>query len=336
MVNDLPYRREQQEERRKLFSACDPNGNGFASFAEIDNILSQKYGFKQDQKMIMLDCFNQAKNLGGGTGRGADYIEAKEFRVFLELVMKALGGPSAAAAKHNASSGAHAQMQATPKNFSRSMPKIQPLQTTKNWNADLPYQRERQNERHRLFSLCDPNGNGYCSFAEIDNTLSKQFGFKQQEKMKMLECFNAVKNYTGQDRGVAGDYIESKEFRVFLELVAKALRIQPRAQHLEEGTLQSLYAMIRPEMHQAVQVWMKQAGEHEKRGMLRLARAANPGVVASVGMARKGLPSASEIPYHLSKNKSAMGIDLAGSSAGMVMMKSQSSPNLKLPSIGSY
>eukprot|EP00929_Paragymnodinium_shiwhaense_P057246 TRINITY_DN2864_c0_g1_i1.p1 TRINITY_DN2864_c0_g1~~TRINITY_DN2864_c0_g1_i1.p1 ORF type:complete len:456 (+),score=152.55 TRINITY_DN2864_c0_g1_i1:101-1468(+) len=89
---DLPYQRENQDERRELFSRCDPNGNGYASFAEIDNILSQKYGFRQAQKMVMLDCFNQAKNYGGqDTGRGADYIEAKEFRVFLELLQQALG-----------------------------------------------------------------------------------------------------------------------------------------------------------------------------------------------------------------------------------------------------
>lgn len=332
---NLPYQREKQEERAKLFSLCDPNGNGFSSFAEIDNILSQRFGFKQEQKMIMLDCFNQAKNYGGGTGRGADYIEAKEFRIFLELVAKALGPANQpAASRHSAP-----QASATPQmKVSRSMPKIQPLATTQNWNADLPYQRERQDERRRLFSMCDPNGNGYASFAEIDNVISKQFGFKQREKMKMLECFNAVKNFGGDDRTVGAEYIEIKEFRLFLELVAKALGIKPRAQHLEEGTQHSLYALIRPEMHHAVDLWMKQAGEHEKRGMLRLARAANPGVVASVGYHRKGMPLASEIPYHLSKNKSAMGLDLslAGSSAGMGMMKSQSSSGLKLPSIGSY
>lgn len=334
MVADLPYQREKQAERAKLFSVCDPNGNGYASFAEIDNIISVRYGFKQAEKMIMLDCFNQCKRLAGDAGRGADYIEAKEFRLFLELVVKALG---ASAPSNSAGAAKSSQAAASPMKVSRSMPKIQPLATNSNWNADLPYQRERQAERQQLFQICDPNGNGYCSFAEIDSIISKRFGFKQKEKMKMLECFNAVKNFAGGDHTAGADYIEYKEFRVFLELVAGALGIKPRAAHLQEGTQHSLYALIRPEMHHAVDMWMKQAGEHEKRGMLRLARAANPGVVASVGFHRKGMPMASEIPYQEGKfskqhKLSAMGLDLAGTG----LMKSQSAPGLKLPSIGSY
>eukprot|EP00929_Paragymnodinium_shiwhaense_P090561 TRINITY_DN5073_c0_g3_i1.p1 TRINITY_DN5073_c0_g3~~TRINITY_DN5073_c0_g3_i1.p1 ORF type:complete len:308 (-),score=78.59 TRINITY_DN5073_c0_g3_i1:303-1226(-) len=86
----LPYQREKLEERKKLFSSCDPNGNGYASFAELDNIISKRCGFKQDQKMIMLKCYNEMKNYGMDGGVSDDYIEAKEFRMFLEKLAKAL------------------------------------------------------------------------------------------------------------------------------------------------------------------------------------------------------------------------------------------------------
>eukprot|EP00929_Paragymnodinium_shiwhaense_P090560 TRINITY_DN5073_c0_g2_i1.p1 TRINITY_DN5073_c0_g2~~TRINITY_DN5073_c0_g2_i1.p1 ORF type:complete len:306 (-),score=52.03 TRINITY_DN5073_c0_g2_i1:237-1154(-) len=86
----LPYQREKLEERKKLFSLCDPNGNGYASFAELDNVISRRCNFKQDQKMIMLKCFNEMRNYGMDGGLSDSYIEAKEFRMFLEMLAKSL------------------------------------------------------------------------------------------------------------------------------------------------------------------------------------------------------------------------------------------------------
>merc|ERR1740130_2246261 len=72
-----------------------------------------------------------------------------------------------------------------------------------------------------------------------------------------------------------------------------------RSEHLEQGVHASLYALVRPDMHHAIDEWLKTAGEHEKRGMIRLARAANPQLLGAIQVKRKGLPLASEIPYHL-------------------------------------
>lgn len=85
---------------------------------------------------------------------------------------------------------------------------------------NLPFQPERHQERDAMFQRCDPNGNGYCSFAEIDACF-RNMGVGEHQKMTMLHCFDQTKNYGGKESGVAADYIEHKEFRIFLELLAQ-------------------------------------------------------------------------------------------------------------------
>eukprot|EP00747_Dinoflagellata_sp_TGD_P025671 gnl/TRDRNA2_/TRDRNA2_131410_c0_seq1.p1 gnl/TRDRNA2_/TRDRNA2_131410_c0~~gnl/TRDRNA2_/TRDRNA2_131410_c0_seq1.p1 ORF type:complete len:117 (-),score=38.32 gnl/TRDRNA2_/TRDRNA2_131410_c0_seq1:71-421(-) len=94
---------------------------------------------------------------------------------------------------------------------------------------ELPFQKERLDERKALFKDCDPNGNLYCSLAEIDAILSDDakwdYGDISPEDRNscMLHAFDTAKNFGGDQRGCASDYIEHKEFRIFLELFVKKL-----------------------------------------------------------------------------------------------------------------
>ncbi|CAE6961723.1 PTAC2 [Symbiodinium sp. CCMP2456] len=53
--------------------------------------------------------------------------------------------------------------------------------------------------------------------------------------------------------------------------------------HMKMGTEESLKTLMRPHMHHAIDTWMAQVGDTEKRGLLRLMRMAHPAVVCSHG-----------------------------------------------------
>ncbi|CAE7567589.1 unnamed protein product [Symbiodinium sp. CCMP2592] len=46
--------------------------------------------------------------------------------------------------------------------------------------------------------------------------------------------------------------------------------------HMKMGTQESLKTLMRPHMHHAIDTWMAQVGDTEKRGLLRLMRMAHP------------------------------------------------------------
>ena len=75
------------KQRKKLFRDMDPNGNGFLSLAEIDKgILDLGLDGLFNCKPAIIKAFQHAKNYGGKDKKGtnkADYVERKEFRVFL-------------------------------------------------------------------------------------------------------------------------------------------------------------------------------------------------------------------------------------------------------------
>jgi hypothetical protein len=207
---DLPYQRDKLKERQALYALCDKNGNGYCSVAEIDAVMKSKFKFGDAQKMPMIHAFDEAKNYGGKErGVNADYIEHGEFRVFLELLRKKLGMkvvPQSPAKEH----------------LLINHPQVK-MGKSKAFTADLPYQPERLEERKALCAACDPDGNGYCSVASIDAVLRAKYGFGEAQKMKMIDAFNEAKNFGGKERGVSADYIEHKEFRVFLETLCKKL-----------------------------------------------------------------------------------------------------------------
>jgi len=160
--------------------------------------------------MPMIHAFDEAKNYGGKErGVDGDYIEHGEFRIFLEILMKKLGMkvvPQAPAKE----------------NLMITHPKVKSKQA-RAFKVDLPFQHERLAERNKLFSECDPNGNGYCSVAEIDAVFRRKFGFGEAQKMPMIHAFNETKNYSGKEQGVSSEFIEHSEFRVFMENLAKKL-----------------------------------------------------------------------------------------------------------------
>jgi hypothetical protein len=68
-----------------------------------------------------------------------------------------------------------------------------------------------------MFKDMDPNGNGFLSLAEIDKGIL-DLGLEGLFKAKpaIMKAFNAAKDYGGDESGHAADYVEKKEFRIFL------------------------------------------------------------------------------------------------------------------------
>ena len=99
----LPTERTEdaKAQRLELFRACDPNGNGYLSLAEVDKGLteaglmaSSDHSTVLNQKVLMR-AFQAAKIVSddkssAGGGRGADYIETNEFRLLLVYLQKYL------------------------------------------------------------------------------------------------------------------------------------------------------------------------------------------------------------------------------------------------------
>lgn len=91
---------EQQEKRRKLFAAFDPNGNGFLSLAEIDKGCRDVLKLPQlfDAKPVLIRAYTAAKNAHRKVQHSGeadefpvrrpgldsdDYVELPEFRLLL-------------------------------------------------------------------------------------------------------------------------------------------------------------------------------------------------------------------------------------------------------------
>lgn len=63
------------------------------------------------------------------------------------------------------------------------------------------------------------NGNGYVSLAEIDkwaNDQGKRMAVVYQSKQVMLRAFNAAKDHYKSKSELGPDFIEKKEYRIFL------------------------------------------------------------------------------------------------------------------------
>ena len=101
----LPTERTEdaKAQRLELFRACDPNGNGYLSLAEVDKGLTEAGLMASSSsnrptvlnKKVLMRAFQAAKSVSddksaGGGGRGADYIETNEFRLLLVYLQKYL------------------------------------------------------------------------------------------------------------------------------------------------------------------------------------------------------------------------------------------------------
>mmetsp|Transcript_46731 Transcript_46731/g.111137 ORF Transcript_46731/g.111137 Transcript_46731/m.111137 type:complete len:106 (+) Transcript_46731:79-396(+) len=93
-------------------------------------------------------------------------------------------------------------------------------------------------------------------------------------------------------------------------------------EHIDLGTEQALKRLLRPEMHHAIQQWMAQAGEMEKRVFVKLARQADCSVLNDIEKprGRPGPPTASMVDK--TRYKETIGLKTGS------LSKSQSSPML--------
>ena len=85
----LPCKKKDPEEkaqRKKIWSQMDNNGNGYCSLAEIDKGIRDVLQCDElfDAKPAIMRAFQYAKDFCPGKSKyGADYVEFREFRVFL-------------------------------------------------------------------------------------------------------------------------------------------------------------------------------------------------------------------------------------------------------------
>jgi len=85
----------------------------------------------------------------------------------------------------------------------------------------LPYQRPRLEERKKMFSEFDVQGNGYISLAEADKGIRDVLQLEElfDAKPAIMRAFQASKNYGGDPGGLGVDYIQKREFRIFLQFL---------------------------------------------------------------------------------------------------------------------
>eukprot|EP00441_Pelagodinium_beii_P041971 CAMPEP_0197633768 /NCGR_PEP_ID=MMETSP1338-20131121/10056_1 /TAXON_ID=43686 ORGANISM="Pelagodinium beii, Strain RCC1491" /NCGR_SAMPLE_ID=MMETSP1338 /ASSEMBLY_ACC=CAM_ASM_000754 /LENGTH=238 /DNA_ID=CAMNT_0043205503 /DNA_START=56 /DNA_END=773 /DNA_ORIENTATION=+ len=101
---DLPYQKDRLEERKKLWEACDPNGNGFVVFSWIETVFREKYGLDEEWRFSFMLVFDKAKKYKGvkegetcdSDSDGPNSLEKREFRIFLELAAKKMAGEGGA------------------------------------------------------------------------------------------------------------------------------------------------------------------------------------------------------------------------------------------------
>ena len=84
----LPTARDPATRKRRMdmFSAFDPNGNGYLSLAEVDRGITQALDCQQlfDAKPVIMRAFQAAKYAHSTKSKlGADYVERIEFRLLL-------------------------------------------------------------------------------------------------------------------------------------------------------------------------------------------------------------------------------------------------------------
>merc|ERR1712018_268109 len=87
----LPYERsaEAKEKRRDLFKEFDPNSNGYLSLAEVDKGMRDVLVIEElfDCKPAVNASFHYSKDKSQGEDvHGPDYLEFREFRLFLQTL----------------------------------------------------------------------------------------------------------------------------------------------------------------------------------------------------------------------------------------------------------
>lgn len=93
-----------------------------------------------------------------------------------------------------------------------------------NWeeiNEKLPYKRteEQLEKRRELFKQFDPNGNGYLSLAETDKGIRDVLACDElfDCKQAVNRAFHFAKNASQGEDKYGPDFLEFREFRLFLQ-----------------------------------------------------------------------------------------------------------------------
>jgi len=87
----LPYQRndEQKAKRKEIFNSFDVNSNGYLSLAEVDKGMRDVMGSDElfDCKDAVNASFHYAKKMSTGEDKhGAEFLELREFRLFLQTL----------------------------------------------------------------------------------------------------------------------------------------------------------------------------------------------------------------------------------------------------------
>mmetsp|Transcript_78924 Transcript_78924/g.178305 ORF Transcript_78924/g.178305 Transcript_78924/m.178305 type:complete len:107 (-) Transcript_78924:186-506(-) len=98
--------------------------------------------------------------------------------------------------------------------------------------------------------------------------------------------------------------------------------------HMDLSCREALKTLLRPDIHHAIAAWMAQANETEKRSIIRMARAAEPGLLDHISKPRKAgnVPAVADmVPGHWTRATKKAPVTLLSAGQG-IMSKSMSSP----------
>merc|ERR1719387_2006190 len=89
----------------------------------------------------------------------------------------------------------------------------------------LSHERTRESyaKRMSLWKQVDLNGNGQCSFSELEMGIEKLLDLNHVMDLHppILKAFTVAKNFSGRQSGNAAEFVQKSEFRVFLEYLQK-------------------------------------------------------------------------------------------------------------------
>jgi len=89
--SQLPYEHTEEDhaQRREIWNSMNVNGNKFLSLAEVDKGVIDVLGLEEvfDSKKAINEAFHFTKSSSPGDSRyGDDYLEFREFRLFLQTL----------------------------------------------------------------------------------------------------------------------------------------------------------------------------------------------------------------------------------------------------------
>jgi Ca2+-binding EF-hand superfamily protein len=95
---------------------------------------------------------------------------------------------------------------------------------------------ESKKTRKELWKMCDPNGNGYVSLAELDKCIHDLSLDGLLDKPCLIRAFNAAKHVhkLREKRAEAEDYVEKDEFKWLMMYLHKYAKLWEMFQHIDK------------------------------------------------------------------------------------------------------